>query len=814
MKIKVVLSIAAALLAFHSLRAADITTPLPSKCEAFRPDILYTPLWTEKDVQTLTKSKNYGQSNSRRGDAGHEYWIVFSDRANNATYVAPGSNIVYKKLDFNEKVRIAQIKNGWALVYYEPKEQETYPKFSGGIEWKGWIKMDNLLLWSTCPANEKGIYNKAVLCANIDVDDTNGRQGKCYHSPDDLKSFQPTSIDFTYYFVMKKVGTLALLSFQNTMNGISYKVLYGWVDENSFVAWNQRSCLEPNWDPEERTYFNKNGVKAYIYDEKTQQKASYITYDISDGPAKPDMYRMNGNELRYPILDADGKKDSDKYWHCSTFSSPGGGGAINANTTNRSANMNAFQKNLESLSHVNLAFVMDGTKSMEAYFPAVRKTLMEIGSFFDKSWKVKVGFLIYRDKADGNFAVEYVPMTDPGNTKMAEKLEKGGDYGIRSGAADRTMEEALFYGIDTALDVFQFNPDESNLMFVIGDCGDAGDYPEITEEGIARKLQEKDVTLMGFQVRNEVSSPAFATFNANMTSIILTSLRMKYKAMMELDPAMKDKHLEVKVSKKKSEYVFSNTAKNEEGDLFIGSHKNPSSGVLPADELSKQIMTALQFVKANIDHQMEILNNGANNVKPYLPSQFVGNTSSDATGPELDEAWLRMRLGAERYNEYKNKNLVLSFRGYTLKKDAGEHEFYKTVIFISQQELATLLTRLQPLYEVCRRQGNDREPYVKAMKALIQSMLPNLTDEEINAKGYDEVMAMVAGLNVKTNALKGRTITEMASTSAVSASEYQAIIGKFKRQYDRLRRIQQSKYLFVREFNGAKYYWIPTEDLP
>ena len=126
----------------------------------------------------------------------------------------------------------------------------------------------------------------------------------------------------------------------------------------------------------------------------------------------------------------------------------------------------------------------------------------------------------------------------------------------------------------------------------------------------------------------------------------------------------------------------------------------------------------------------------------------------------------------------------------------------------------TLMIRLGPLYEVSQRKGNDREPYVKAMKALLQSMLPGISDAEMNAKGYDEVMGLVAGLNASTMTLKGRTIAEVASTQAVNAAEYQTIIAKFKRQYLKLQAIQKRPYQFVREFNGAKYYWIPTEDLP
>jgi len=798
-----------------SAMADGIATQLPKKCEAFRPDILYTSLLTEKNVKALMRSGDYGQNTSSRGADGHEFWIVFSDRAKNPTYTAPNSKRIYKYLDFNEKVRIAQIKNEWALVYSEPKEQETYPRFSSDIEWKGWIKMEDLLLWNTCPANDNGIYNKAMLCANLDEDIHNENIGKCFKNPDNLKESEPARLDFTYYFVMKTDGNMVLLAHQNTMNGQTYRVLYGWVDKNSFVAWNQRSCLEPNWNIDDVDYFSKNGVKAYIYDDAAMtNRASFVEFNAfgekkKNSSYKPDMYRMNGDVLRYPILD----NNSENAWNCSTFSAPGDG-AINAGA-NESQRKSVIQSNLEELSQINIAFVMDGTRSMEPFYPAVKQTIKEINKYFPTTWHVKVGFLIYRDKADGDYVTEMVPMTSPDNEKLASWLDHGGEYGIRSSGSDRTMEEALFYGIDKALDAFDFNPRESNMMFVVGDCGDAGDYPDITEETLVKKLVDKNVTLMGFQVRNSTTDPAFPLFNSNLSSLIHKSLQEKYAKLVREDSQL-DGEVKVTVKLKKNEYEFSNNAQNAEGNLFIGSHKYVQSGAIKSDELQPQIQNAVITIKSDVDHKLDQFYNAQNNVRGTgtFTNSFV-SSDFELTGPKLDEAWLRARCETEAaYNSLWANNTTVSFRGYTPKRDAGDHDFYKTVIFISQQELNTMMTRLAPLYEVAQRKGDDREPYVKAMRALVQGMIPNISDAEMNAKGYDEVMAMVAGLNVQTVSLKGRTITEVASKKAVPANEYQAIINKFKRQYQKLQRIQKSPYAFVREFNGAKYYWIPTEDLP
>lgn len=785
---------------------AKITTQLPGKCTAFRPEVLYSSILKTADANRLASSKDYGQTTSGRS-RDKEYWIVYSDRDENPTYVAPGSTTVFSHLAFNEKVRIAQIQNGYALVYNEPKEQAIYPAISSQSEWRGWVPMNKLLLWNTCPANDQYIYEKAMLCANIDEKLDNGNLGKLFKDPKNTKKFEALSINFNYYFIMKREGRMALLATQNTMNGDSYRVLYGWVDENSYVGWNQRSCLEPTWEIEDVETFAKNGVKVNIYEDAAMRtKASYISFTKkSTSNYDPYMYRMSGASLRYPILDG----STPTLWNCSTFSSTGSNGAINAGTTEQKREDTVFKRNLDELSNIKIAIVIDGTKSMERYFPAVRDAVKEFNSYFQKSDKVQVGVLIYRDKQDGDNVTEIFPMTNPSNPELANFLNSGGKYGIKSSSKDKSLEEALYYGIDKALDSFGFKPEQSNMMFVIGDCGNSSDFPEITRDRIEKKLVSKNVTLMGFQVRNDSGSSAYTVFNNNICDLIRGSLQGKFDELA--------KGVVVKANLKKNAYEFSNNATSSyENTVYVGSHKYVQNGQMDINELRSQLDEAVVTVKNAIDYQRQILVDFQRGVLDATAAEnSFKNNSSTVSAPMLDAAWLEKRLGKQTMESFQRNNTTVSFKGYTPKKDKStDREYYKSVIFISQQELNTMMQRLAPLYEVAQRKGNDREPYVTAMKALLQGMIPNITDSEMNAKGYDEIMGMVAGLNAATMTLKGRSIAEIASTQAVNAAEYQTIIAKFKRQYLKLQAIQKQPYKFVREFNGAKYYWIPVEDLP
>lgn len=777
----------------------------PKKCEAFKPDALYSPLLPATTADKLASSSDFGQGSSARSSK--EYWVVYSDRANNTTFTAPQSSTKYSSLEFNEQVRIAQIKNGWALVYSEPKLGETWPKISKDITWKGWIPMKNLLLWDSCPVNEKNIYNKAMICANIDKNVKSGNLGKLFKNPKDLATYSSLSTNFVYYFEMKKEGKMVLLARENSLNGISNQVLYGWVDENSFVAWNQRTCLEPTWEIEDVEYFIEKNVTVPIYgDQAKTKRAASIGYEKKTSSSyDPYLYRMNGDILRYPILD----QNTASLWNCSTFSSPGAGGTINQGSTTQSTK-SATNKVMEELKNVKIAIVIDGTKSMENYYAPVKEAIKEVTDYFNKAQqvKVKVGVVIYRDYGDGGYATEVFPMTDPKNTELAKWLDTGGKYGVKSSSKDKTMEEALFLGINTAIDKFQFNPKETNFMFVIGDCGNDANDNKITRETIIDKLVKKNVNVVGFQVRNYSNSPAFGAFNSQLQYMMKQSLQGRYAAF----PSMKDKAIVAKKDANGYTFVPDNTTGST---FFYASHKYVQSGDMEAAKLKDLMTNAFTYVQSTVAQSEDIIVKAAEIVQQQEEvNNSFGKGQGGGTVTTMDYEFLVARLGKEYVESLKQQNTTVSFKGFTPKADDSDREYYKTVIFISQEEFNTLMIRLKDLYAVAQAKSNDRAPYVTAMKALIQGMIPGISDADMQKMDINEVMRLISGVNVQTGTMKKRTLAEVASTAAVKPAEYLSILNDFKIKYQRLQSIKSNPYKYVRKFNGATYYWIPTEDLP
>lgn len=794
MKQKIVLLVFSIVFGVNALLAQPV---LPDKCKVFYPDILLSSVvLPEKDAEGLAKSSDYGQTKVPRNTT---FWVAYSDRAENATYTEAGGSTRFGILEFNEKVRIAQVRNGYALVYTEPQEDIAYPMISQFAKCKGWVPMKNLLLWHSCPANEAGIYNKALLCVNLDKD-SGADLGKMYMNPANKSKFERLKTDMNFYFVMKKEGNLALLARNHTMDGLSDKVLCGWVAEQSYVAWNQRSCLEPTWSHKDVEYFADESATIRVYADKQLQKCVTMVPFARKSSERYDkhLYRMNPDNLRFPLLD----NGTDALYNCSSFGTAEGGGHVyneEPKTQQEGGSALGYTENvLNQMTNINIGVVIDGTSSMEDFYKPVKDAIKEGRKFFGDKYKVRVGIVIYRDHGDGEYATEVFPLTNPDNPRLDQFLDSGGRYGVKSASSDRTLEEAMYLGMNTALDKLGFKPEQSNILLVVGDCGNDRADTKISREQLVDKIVEKNVHLMGFQVRSGTED-AFGLFNNQMLFLMKSSLEKKYAKLM--------KDTKVQITETKDGYKLINDYRS---NLYIGSHSYPLSGQsMPVAKLSTLIQDAIQYCSESVQFQIDLIAVVGGGDGGFDPAEVEKN---DAL--KINENYLIEKLGKERYEQIKKANSLLTFKGYSQKVHKSGRSFFKPVVFISSDELNSLIERLAPVNEAAVIQTNDREPYVKAMKALIRSMVPDVTDDIMNAMGVEEVMAMANGLNEAAGALKGRSMMEIANPQVVPHAEYAGLVSDFKRKFSMLQRLKSQPYKYTRTFNGIKYYWLPVEDLP
>lgn len=752
----------------------------------------------ESDAIRIISSNNLGKTGNTK-----EYWVVYSDRQDNITYKESTGSAKYTTLEFNQRVRIADIKNGRALVYEDLKPSDRrWPKLpvaSDEYICYGWVPLSNLLLWDTCPADDKGIYNKALLSLNLDAAGGRGRTEKdahkCYMSPDGSGEKKYT-LDEKIYYIMKREGSMVLLSTQYTLgDGSVYKVLAGWFKPISFVEWNQRSCLEPTWDEDDVLYFANQGVWANVYDgPNSSTVASYWDFKKLSLPQKANNesiyhgrvqlpYRVSKQFRRFPIL---GREKNGRY-HVTSFSTNG------KKEMEMSSGNELAEADLKKLQQINLVVAIDGTKSMEAFYEPVIKGIQEGCANLQqiRGTNIKVGAVIYRDKTDVKGGKSYeIEKTEKlvsiSDASFIDFLRKGGEYGVKSSSRDPDMEESLFKGIDTAIDFFEGKEKESNILLVVGDCGNKID--DNSQKALVNKLTKYNVQTMGYQVRidsNPRNRGAFTAFTSQMFDLVSESIKGIYQNQKRPSDYAKFKLTD-------NSYEMSTT----KGRTHQGSVKSPlDKSEMKTEELTKYLFETIRDAQDGIQTQL---------------NSMVAMAYGGGGAMEYDDNFVRSR----GFDPEKIRNSV-SFQGWTEMEDKRSgRALYKTVLFISAVEFQELMHELDKVPTGGNNTARpDRLAFVNAMKDLAARHVGE-SGADIDKMSMKELNALIYGLHAKSESLGSTySLQDILEPRKVSDSEFSKMLERFRRKHENLRKINKN-YQGYYEFNGAKWYWIPIEDLP
>lgn len=783
-------------------------TALPATCSVWLPKKLDTEVIKKTEALTVTRSP-YGQSPA---PSRKNFWVVYSDREHNVTYQSPRSGSAkFSELSFNERLIIAKIENGYALVYSEPKT-ERYPYISSAATSRGWVPMSNLLLWTKGLADEAYISYKAIICANLNVGSSDA-EGKLYKAPNG-SPVGKLATNMQFYFIMKEEGNKVLLAKYATLPTGSSTGLYGWVDKNSFVPWNHRTCLEPTWDRSNVEWLATNNKKWQVFASKdkltgtapAEERFTKTTSNITGTYASEFLYRtMSRQRLRYPILEGSTK---DLY-HVSSF---GTIGKAPQSQTNLDDDIAVAIANLNNTKKIKIGILIDGTASMKNYFTSVQNAIIEGCKYFDQSLNVEVAVAIYRDKEDGAYVFESFPsmgFTKPNNANLRTFLSTAGKYGAKSAPTDKDGKEALYYGIKKSIETFNFNPSESNLLLVVGDCGDNGKMG-VTREVVIKDLADKNVNLMAFQVRNK-ENESFQSFVAQLPYIMRKSLEQRYATKAQFAKVENTAVvIGAELSDKTGWDVYNKNKKASDTELhrYVCRRKHVN-GEMSVDELSKLLEGTIRDWNKQIEGLIEI-------ASKVVDGDFeaAGNEGDGTLTAEL----IAICGSKERYERIKRVNALVSFRGWTYKKDpVSKRDLWKTVVFFPAPELKTLITKLEPVYNIARTRSDDRRPYIEAMTKLAETLTAqNLSGMNVKDLPYKKIIAVVFGLDDSTTDLGGPSLEDIGDPNVVSKQHYLGYCNKMARSYEYLLKMISNPYPFIYDVVSSQdqYYWLPSEHLP
>ena len=229
---------------------------------------------------------------------------------------------------------------------------------------------------------------------------------------------------------------------------------------------------------------------------------------------------------------------------------------------------------------------------------------------------------------------------------------------------------------------------------------------------------------MGFQVQNK-DREAYTNFNTQIIWLIRNTLLGNYKTL--------DKTGAVSVSPVR----INNEAGFNEGydykssldrQLYIGSTRRAIAGVdegkMAPQKLTTHMTGAISTFASTIQGQIDLIQQKASNI-------LVFSVDPNNVNLNVDIEFIKKRLGPDYLEKLKNAQVV-TFKGYAPRKSVDGRTFFQPIIFIAEAELRTLLKRMEGVYRAATLGDvRNRKPYFEAMKAMVRSLAPGMSDAEI-----------------------------------------------------------------------------------
>ena len=741
-----------------------------------------------EDLQNeLCPANKWGQNKKRS----QKYWRVWSDRDNNVVYNDAGKGSIAKHISFGDPVIIAYIKGDMALVYNDDLGDDKWPAISSHPKLIGWIPMDHLLLWRKCPTDNYYVQRKALIAIHLNELGRNKKAVNSYYtSPDGESGMKALTMDMNFYFIMKTELDRALLCINPTVDNAGGN-LFGWVDKAFYTEWNQRACLEANWDPDYVERRKGKTVGVYEGQEFRDNRLNFEYGKENGDPNPTNKYRWHPSFLRFPILDP--IKDDAKWAHCTAFADPTTGkiGEFDGKAVEK---INEVRKEKRQM---NVIFVIEASNDMGQYFEAVKASLSKLKNYTSKNLNVKAGIVLYRSDATGNSKIETAKLDAPDDPLFQSMLSASKANGKFTGNI-RTV--ALKQAIETAISpaIMGFGNNQSNLLVLVGNRGDAQD---LADEAILKELKRNYIQIMSIQVVNAETGSS-AAYGDQVKEMILKNMERQYGAITE------EKENKTTGVKRRAigddGYLLSSEKKEESVYFSCALYPSNINDKYTGNDVTKWVDNGVRWFSETIDRW------SAKFEKDISESGIENNYSK----------FLEEVLGKDLYKRIKKIGGIHAYDGYVPMKDSEEENYWHYIIYMSRDELQQLLTNLKPTYLAAREENDERDKYKEAVRALVKNMTGQNDDKQIDNMKMNELQEIVWGLNVSTGYSK-RNLSEITDKSKVQRLEYIDILKKFVKKYENLDKILNGDYRYKTEFGIEDeftdkniYYWIPIEDLP
>ncbi|OUV44324.1 MAG: hypothetical protein CBC71_01540 [Rhodobacteraceae bacterium TMED111] len=733
-------------------------------------------------------------------------WIVFSDRSNNILFNSYDGSATLETLSFMQPLYVKKVKGQWLKVY------------SIDYEELGWIKARNVILTkysiltNTNDKDKVAIPLKKIIITSIDGLRKDGltleeaeKYRNFYSEPSTRKSDVLNSVrDFEIYFVLKEQDGSVLLANNDFLSGTvntNISLVKGWVPFGNTTPWDTRLMLEPS---RSKLSMLKYGNEVLHGFQKEKQLNTYLdtrVYKDSTSFIEFNVGAIPYDRMRKPVL----KSINDNIKKVVSITKDTQGDVKNKQELKR------MMRKLETQQqHTNIIFVVDATASMTPYFKSVAKSIQKIMAENKRVNKheLQFGVVLYRDYADGNKSWETL--------KLTSDIQLVTNYlnNVICASKDDDKPEAMFNGIIKGLNDLNIDNEESNIMVLIGDCGNHRN-DKFTKQDVADVLDKYNINVISFQVNYDKNDfIPYASFNKEVQDfIMIKSEKIIENRDTDLIPKWEridGKSNAIELSMVESSDDFVNTF-----GRFIYSQGTP----MDPNDLESQISIRIKEYMNVTDNNLVQLRKGFNPKVDQVPGGLLLYImdSFDLTKKEALDFLSR--------NEVTSKAFVAI--DYNKGANALEH-----VVFFSQKDYRVLKKQLNIFRNSENLKSSER-------KMMFQERLINICENIIGSTSTDtDKKGLEESNEIKNNVIENLQLNEVWQLIfGIDYNAYPKIkttpLNKIADQPTRLLNdviddfenkcsdFCSTDYYNNDEYenrimtlNGNKFYWIPIEDLP
>lgn len=574
---------------------------IPKDCKVHKP--AYSDDFLNKEILSFFVGKDYEQPEKT-----NQYWDVYSDRAHNTTYINNNTDTPYSELGFKEKVRIARIRKGFALVYKADDDFSVFPKIPADVEWKGWVPMENLVFMEKVMANDFGTPISVLVADQTDFDSQIQLSAKLYFSPVyGAATVSLPNCSNSIFYLIKENGPMALLATDTDLSSPSH--IYGWMKLEDLLIWKSRIALEPTWDGMDINFLSQSGHSSVIegLDKEPIGRIDF-TQGVEGKRFTAENHLLGFGEWRFPVF-----FHHPDYSFCAL---PGQSAYLDSpsqripvHASQDSSDDSSDWLSNERDSDINIMFVIDGSRLYEPYFPILAQRISLMGGWNGAS-SIKVGALIYHDSRSGQYMTEIHGLTTPDDESLYDFLDMGGVYGFK----DNLSEAPLLTALDEALTKSGFNPLAQNYIVLIGGRGDSSDSDLIPSE-IAQRLASSNVGVLALQVQNNPHTAAYRLFGYLLDDILRQSVERKLEASVSTK-------FETGAEFSSISYFADNGNYTEAFDSF----KSINNGLMSEEDFEANLEAILQWINNNVDSSVDLSASLSSMYPQFFRPAFLENS--------------------------------------------------------------------------------------------------------------------------------------------------------------------------------------------